>query len=39
VYYRARQEERLLEQQFEAYRQYQQTVGMFFPKLQRRQMV
>jgi protein-S-isoprenylcysteine O-methyltransferase Ste14 len=34
--YRAKQEEKLLEQQFAAYQKYKQEVGMFFPKLGRK---
>ncbi len=33
MYYRAKQEENLLEQRFLAYSQYRQMTGMFFPKL------
>jgi protein-S-isoprenylcysteine O-methyltransferase Ste14 len=35
MYYRAGQEEKLLEEQFEQYRPYRQRVGMLFPKLWR----
>jgi protein-S-isoprenylcysteine O-methyltransferase Ste14 len=33
MYYRAKQEERLLEKEFKNYRAYKKEVGMFFPKL------
>jgi protein-S-isoprenylcysteine O-methyltransferase Ste14 len=33
MYYRAKQEERLLIQEFFAYKDYQRKVGMFFPKV------
>ncbi|MGL5439492.1 MAG: methyltransferase family protein [Filifactoraceae bacterium] len=32
MYYRAKQEEMLLEEEFEEYKEYKRTVGMFFPK-------
>jgi protein-S-isoprenylcysteine O-methyltransferase Ste14 len=32
MYYRAKQEERLLAQEFPEYQAYQKAVGMFFPK-------
>jgi protein-S-isoprenylcysteine O-methyltransferase Ste14 len=32
MYYRAKQEEKLLENEFDAYRTYRKKVGMFFPK-------
>jgi protein-S-isoprenylcysteine O-methyltransferase Ste14 len=35
MYYRAKQEENLLTKQFKNYKQYQNNVGMFFPKLKR----
>jgi protein-S-isoprenylcysteine O-methyltransferase Ste14 len=33
MYYRARQEEKVLSAEFKAYQDYKQKVGMFFPKL------
>lgn len=33
MYYRAKQEEALLSKEFENYKDYQQKVGMFFPKI------
>ncbi len=33
MYYRAKQEEKLLSKQFEDYSKYKQKVGMFFPKI------
>ena len=33
MYYRARQEEKLLMEEFKKYKQYKQEVGMFFPKI------
>lgn len=35
IYYRAKQEEQLLSQQFEQYKNYKNTTGMFFPKIRR----
>ncbi|MBN3041180.1 MAG: isoprenylcysteine carboxylmethyltransferase family protein [Candidatus Omnitrophica bacterium] len=37
MYYRAKQEESLLIERFSQYRDYQKKVGMFFPRLTRRQ--
>jgi len=35
MYYRAKQEEQMLRQQFKNYKEYANKVGMFFPKLKR----
>ncbi len=35
MYYRARQEEKLLSETFNEYRQYKKEVGMFFPKIKK----
>jgi protein-S-isoprenylcysteine O-methyltransferase Ste14 len=36
MYYRAKQEEKLLSEQFKNYKEYMKEVGMFFPKLKLR---
>lgn len=36
MYYRAKQEEKLLSEQFVVYKKYQKKVGMFFPKIIRK---
>jgi protein-S-isoprenylcysteine O-methyltransferase Ste14 len=36
MYYRARQEEKVLSSEFKGYQEYRQRVGMFFPKLLRK---
>lgn len=33
MYYRAKQEEKLLSNKFKEYKNYQKEVGMFFPKI------
>jgi protein-S-isoprenylcysteine O-methyltransferase Ste14 len=33
MYHRARQEEKMLEENFKAYKKYKQEVGMFFPRI------
>ena len=35
MYYRAKQEEKLLREEFAEYQEYMKTAGMFFPKLRR----